>query len=91
MATKNFIAKVIFKIICFAIFTTIVFSLVNSPIITNDIALGQMENSDTLYMLMDTYNQVKHFTSIIYGCITVFFAGTIVRDTFKFIKTKTKE
>lgn len=91
MTTKKFITRTTIKIIAFAIFTTIVFGLANSPVIANNIALGQMENSDVLYMMMETYNQTKHFVSIIYNCITVFFAGTIIYDIFKFIQTKTKE
>jgi hypothetical protein len=50
-----------------------------------------MEHSNELYMLMDTYNKVRPFISIIYGFITVMFAGTTIRDTYNFIKTKTNK
>jgi hypothetical protein len=91
MTTKKFIIKTGIKIIVYAILSTIALSLLNSPIITNEIALTQMENSNELYMLMDTYNKVRPFISIIYGFVTVLFAGTTIRDTYNFIKTKTNK
>ena len=88
MATKKFIIKTATKIIIYAIISTIALSLLNSPIISNNIALGQMQNDDALYILMDTYNKVAPFISIIYGLITALFAGTTIHDIYKFIKTK---
>ena len=91
MTTKKFIVKTATKIIMFAIISTIVLSLLTNPIITNELALGQMQNSNELYLLMETYNKVKPFISVIYGFITALFAGTTIRDTYKFIKTKTNK
>lgn len=91
MTTKKFIIKTGIKIIVYAILSTIALSLLNSPVITNEIALTQMEHSNELYMLMDTYNKVRPFVSIIYGFITVLFAGTTIHDTYNFIKTKTNK
>jgi len=88
MTTKSFIIKTVTKIIIYAIISTIALSILESPIITNEIAMGQMENSNELYMLMEAYNRLRHFISIIYGCITALFAGTIIGDTYKFLKTK---
>jgi hypothetical protein len=88
MATKKFIIKTFVKIIIYAIISTIALSLLTSPIITNELALGQMENSNELYLLMETYNKIRPFISAIYGFITVLFAGTIIGDIYKFIKTK---
>jgi hypothetical protein len=91
MSTKRFIITTIIKIIAFAIISTIAMTLLQSPIISNDIALGQMENSDALFMLMETYNKVRPFVEVIYSCITVLFIGTTAYDIYKFIKTKIKE
>jgi hypothetical protein len=91
MTTKRFIIKTATKIIIYAIISTIALSLLNSPIITNEIALTQMEHSNELYMLMETYNKVRPFISIIYGFITSLFAITTIRDTSNFIKTKTNK
>jgi hypothetical protein len=91
MNTTKFIIKVAIKILIYAIISTIALSLLTNPIINNELALGQMENSNELYLLMETYNKVRPFISIIYGLITAFFAGTVIHDTYKFIKTKTNK
>lgn len=88
MTTKKFIVRTFVKIMIYAIISTIALSLLTSPIITNELALGQMENSNWLYMLMETYNKVRPFISVIYGFVTALFAGTIIGDTYRFIKTK---
>lgn len=91
MNTKRFIARTIVKTISYATITIIMLSLLNSAVITNDIALGQMQNSNEAYVIMGMYDNMKHIISIVYNCITVCFAGTIIYDIYKFIKTKTKE
>ena len=88
MTTKRFIIKTVIKVLIYAIISTIAMSLLASPIITNELALGQMQNSNELYLLMETHNKTKPFVSIVYGLITALFAGTTVYDTYKFIKTK---
>ena len=88
MTIKKFIIKTTTKIIIYAIISTIALSLLTNPIITNELALGQMENSNELYLLMDTYNKIRPFISIIYGLITLLFAGTTICDIYKFIQTK---
>ena len=91
MTIKKFIIKTTVKIIIFAIISTVALSLLTNPIITNELALIQMEHSNELYLLMETYNKVRPFVSIIYGLITALFAVTTIRDTYKFIKTKTNK
>lgn len=91
MNKKRFIIYLTVKVITYAIISTIALSLLNSPVITNEIALTQMENSNELYMLMETYNKSRPFISIIYGCITTWFVGTTVYGIYKFIKKETKE
>ena len=88
MTIKKFIINTVVKILIYAIISTIALSLLTNPIITNELALGQMENSNELYLLMDTYNKVRPFISIIYGLITALFVGTTIFDTYKFIKIK---
>ena len=88
MTTKKFVRKTITKILIYAIISTIALTLLDSPVISNDIALGQMQNSDTLYILMDTYNRVRPFISIIYWSITAFFAWSIGSDVYTFFNNK---
>ena len=91
MTIKKYIVRTVVKVIIFMIISAIALSLLQSPVITNEIAMGQMENSNETFMIMDAYNKVAPIISIIYGCITVGFAVMIIDDTYKFIKTKTKE
>lgn len=88
MNTKRFIFKTAVKIIIFVIFSAIASTLLYGPIITNELAMTQMEQSNELYMLMESYNRLRPFISIIYGLITTYFVGTTIYDIYKFIKTK---
>ena len=88
MTTKNFIFKTVVKIIIYTIFSTIALTLLDSPIISNELALGQMQNSDTLYLWMETYNRVRPYISIIYWAITAFFAWSIGSDAYTFFNNK---
>ena len=91
MSTKKFIIKTVVKIITFAIISTVAITLLQSPVISNEIALGQMQNSNELFILMETYNKVRPIVSVIYGFIVVWFTYTIAHSIYKFIKIKTKE
>ena len=88
MSTKTFIIKLTIKILIYAIISVIALSLLNTPIITNELALGQMENSNELYLLMETSNKLKPFIAVIYGFITGYFIGSIIYNIYKFIITK---
>ena len=88
MTTKKFIIKMTIKVLIYAIISTIAFGLLTTPIINNELALGQMDNSNELYLLMDTYNKIKPYISVIYGFITVFFATSVANDVYNFIQTK---
>jgi hypothetical protein len=91
MTTKKFIIKTAIKVIVYAILSTVALSLLTNPIITNELALTQMENSNELYILMDTYNKIRPFISIVYGLITCLFVSTTIYDIYHFIKTKTNK
>ena len=87
MSTKKFVIKTIAKVIVYAIVSIIALTLLANPVITNELALGQMENSNELYLLMEIFFKSKPFISFIYSCITVLFAGTTIYDIYKLIKT----
>lgn len=88
MKNKRFIIKMVIRAIAFIILTLIVSLLFENAIITNDVALGQMSNSDEAYLLMEYYKRIKTIVSVIYGCISAFIVGTTVYDIYKFIKKK---
>ena len=91
MSTKKFIIKTVVKIIVFAIVSTVAMTLLQTPIISNEIALGQMENSNQLFLLMESYNKLRPLLAVIYSCIVLLFISTVGYDTYNFIKTKLKE
>ena len=91
MSTKKFIYRTAAKIIIFVVFSVIASTLLYGPIITNELALTQMENSNELYMLMESYNKLRPILSIVYGLIAGAFVGTTIYDICKFIKTKTNK
>lgn len=86
MNTTKFTIKLITKIIIYAIISAIALTLLfASPVISNELAMTQMGNSNELYLLMENYNRIKHLVSIVYGLITTLFVGTTIYDTYKFI------
>lgn len=91
MSVKKFVFKTTVKTIVFVVLSTIALSLLQSPVISNNIALGQMENSDALYVLWETYNKVRPIVSVIYSLIVLWFVGTVGYDVYKFITQKIKE
>jgi amino acid permease len=91
MTTKKFIIKTIVMIFIFAILSTIVMTLLSSGVFTNEIALGQMQNDNVEYLIWQEYQALIPIFFTAYGCITVGLVGKISYDTYKFIKTKTKE
>lgn len=91
MSIKKFIIKTTVKTVVFAVLSTIALSLLQSPVISNNIALGQMENSDVLYMIHETYNKIRPIVSVVCSLIVIWFAGTVGYDVYKFIKQKIKE
>lgn len=91
MTAKRFITKTTVKILVYAIISTIALSVLYSPVITNELALLQMENSNAFYMIMDTCNKLRPFISISYNLITVLFVLAAMRDTCKLIETKTNK
>ena len=91
MTTKKFIIKQIILIIVFLIVSVIVSTILDSPVITNELAMTQIENSNELYMLWEGYNNLRPVVEVIYGVFSVLIFGSICFETVKFIKTKIEE
>ena len=89
MTYKRFITKIARRIVWFAclmILVSVAQSM--SPIVSNEMALGQMQNSNEAFILMDTYNKVRPVITVVYSGIIIWFTSTIARDIYKFVKTK---
>lgn len=87
--TKQFIKKMITKIVVFVFIMIVITSITQSvsPVISNEMALTQMQNSNEMFVMMNTYNKIKPLVGVAYFGITALFTYTIVRDIYKFFKT----
>lgn len=54
---RLFIRRMIFCIIAIAVVLTISFIIVDTPILTNQVAMGQMENSNDWFVAMAMYQK----------------------------------
>ena len=90
MNSTKFAVKLTIKISILIIISIIASIFFHSPVISNELALTQMENSNELYLAVEAYNRVKPIISVIYGCITALLAGTTICDIYKFITKENK-
>lgn len=90
MTNKHFIIKTLRKCIIFAVLMFVVVSLMqpSGVVISNSMALGQMQNSDEMYILMDTYNKIRPIASAAFAGVIIWFTCTIACDIYTFVKTK---
>lgn len=90
---KQFTKKMIKKIVIFIVFLVVISAIGQSvsPIVTNEMALTQMQNSNEMYMLMNTYNKIRPIINLVYVFIVSYFIGNISRDIYKFVKTVSEE
>lgn len=93
MSPTRFAARTVINaatIICLIFLARAVTHLMN-PMLTNDLALTQMGNSDTYIAIMGIYNTVKPIVNIVFTVIISAFLGLIGRDTYKFVTYTIKE
>ena len=85
---SKFISKLAIKVIIFVFIMTVVLFIAQSvsPIMTNYLALGQMQNSDEAFVVMNTYNRFQPVIRIIFVGICILFTTSLVKDTYKFVK-----
>ena len=88
MSTKRFLIKITTKVILFIAISIIAFTILKSPVITNEIALGQMTNSNDLFFTLDLFNKLKPVVNVAYGAITLFFVGSTGFNIYNFFKEK---
>lgn len=91
MTTETFVKKTIVRIAIIVLVSILVLSFLDAvdAVVSNHLALGQMENSDGMFILMEVYEKAIQPTTI--GILTFvigYNVGVIAYDTYKFIKTK---
>ena len=90
MTPIKFIYKTASKIIIFSFLMIVAAAITSSmsPVVSNEMALGQMQNSNEVFVLMSTYNKIRPAVSAVFAGITIWFTCTIARDTCKFFKNQ---
>ena len=79
--------KLVVKIILLVALVAIgMFAGSMSPVITNDLAMTQLENSDALLVATNTYNQIKPVIDILWTGLIIVVAGWIAYDVYKLFK-----
>lgn len=94
MTTKKYVGKLLKCIIILLITTTLITGFLNAAdaIISNDLAMGQLENDNSLFVMMEMYNRTfKTTTNAILISIYIWNIGSMIFNTCVFITTKYKE
>lgn len=83
----KFITKIAVTIICYIaiLIISVNVSIFTSPVVTNEVALNQMSNSNEAFLLMDTYFKLKPVAYIALGFVTVMFIIAIISEVKKYI------
>lgn len=90
MTTKKFTTRAITRCVIFAILVVAYIILSQSmPTISNEVALTQMQNSNEMFTLMNTYAQIKPIINVVFVGVILWFTGMTTYDTYKFVKTIT--
>lgn len=91
MSIKKFAIKILSRVVKFAALLIIASAIIENPILRNEIALGQMENSTTAFMLLGMYFSFQNIAKFVTGLIVLWFIWDIAREIYKFIKSIYKE
>ena len=89
----KFIKKLLIKIAILIILFTAVSAFLGaiSTIMNNHIALGQLENSDEMFVVLELYNNfIKPTIFVVEYTITAIICFTIGVDVYNFLKTTIK-
>ncbi len=88
LITKTMVKIVIATVICMTI-SMILTAIV--PPISNDLALGQLENDNFNFAVWNIWNQVSNYVDLIYFAIGAICVASIGKDFYAFYKTKKEE
>ena len=91
MKPKRFFTRLLTRLVMFAALMIVVLALIESPVLTNEIGLGQMENSNAAFMMLGMYFSIRNILIAVVWLVVFLYACSIIRDTYKFIKSIYKE
>lgn len=87
---KNLISKSMVKIFIAIVLCAILSMAVSNfaPHITNDMAIGQLENDDMSWTAMQTWNNVILLVPVAQAGIGIMCGLSVGKDTIKYIKSR---
>lgn len=83
---KKFIQKILVKIAFIIILLTIAFSLIDSPVLTNEMALIQMQINSESFMIWEIFNKIRPIIRIILCIIGGWMMYNVTMDIYKYAK-----
>lgn len=83
---RKAVTKIFIAILLCALLTAI--STAAMPIMTNDMAMGQLENDDVSFMLWDNWTRVQGIIDIAGAAIGIICVGSVGKDVFNFFNKR---
>lgn len=90
-AIRGFVLKTIVRLIIMTVIVAVVFMVTQTPVITNNIAMGQMENSNDWFVAMTVYQRFANAADIFSIVSVVVTLGFIGWDGYKLARTLKSE
>lgn len=89
----KFALKILRRLILYLVTLALIAALLQPVfiVIENQVALGQMQNSDEAYVALNAMNVLNSIRPATYFVLWFLFTCTIARDTHKFIKEERKK
>lgn len=93
LSTKRFIKKTAIKIIVLIMFIAIALAIFDAiqPVMTNEIAMGQMQTDNAPYVTWELYNNLIPIVGLVFTIVVGGIIFNIGSGIYKFIKMKNKE
>ena len=91
MAIRRFVLKTVMRLFIMIVVIVVVLMITQTPILTNDIAMGQMENSNDWFVAMTVYQRFANVVDIFGIVSAVVTLGFIGWDGYKLAKTLKSE
>lgn len=91
MAVREFIGKTIMRLFVMIVVVVMVFMITQTPVIANDIAMNQMENSNDWFVAMTVYQRFANVAGIFGNVSVIVTLGFIGWDGYKLAKTLKSE
>lgn len=89
-AVREFNAKTAMRLIVMAAILVVVYMITQTPIITNSIAMNQMENSNDWFVAMTVYQKFANAAGLFGKVLVAVTFGFIGWDGYKLAKTLDK-